>query len=108
MREFSEIEAIENGAPGSSLGEGIRIRVGSEIGTLRTVAMCWANPFRLTPRMVMSMFSPSVWAELRHNAWDTYDYRRVREQQERVVEILRAHGASVLLLDSVPGVCSQH
>lgn len=98
-----------NGLAGqSSAGENVRVCVRSEIGTLRTVAMRWAIPLRLTVDMATSILSASVRAQLRHNAWGHYSFVRVRKQQQQLAEILRSHGATVLLLDNTPGACSQH
>lgn len=92
----------------SSASGDVRVCVRSEVGALRTVAMRWANPLRLTLDMATSVLSASVRAQLRHNAWGYYRFARVREQQQRLVEILRSHGVTVLLLDNTPGACSQH
>lgn len=94
--------------PQSFTTQRIHVNVRSEIDTLKTVVMCWANPHRTTLSMVASVFNSSVRKQLRHNIWKTYDYVRVREQQQRVVQVLRDHGVTVLFLDNVPGISSQH
>ena len=94
--------------PRSLTTERIHVNVRSEINTLKSVVMCWANPGRISLSMVASVFNSSVREQLRHNIWKNYDYVRVREQQQRVVQVLRDHGVTVLFLDNVPGVCSQH
>jgi N-dimethylarginine dimethylaminohydrolase len=94
--------------PRSSTTERIHVNVRSEIDTLKTVVMCWANPFRTNLGMVTSVFSSSVRKQLRHNTWKTYSYERVREQQQRVAQVLRDHGVVVLFVDNVSGINSQH
>ena len=86
----------------------IHVNVRSEIDTLKTVVMCWANPCRINLRMIASVFDSSVREQWRHNTWKYYSYLRVREQQRRVVQVLRDHGVTVLFLDNVPGIGSQH
>ena len=92
----------------SPITERIHVNVCSEFDRLKTVVMRWANPARISLSMVASVFNASVCAQLRHNTWKYYDYMRVREQQQHVVQILRDHGVAVLFLDNVPGVGSQH
>lgn len=96
--------------PQSSTTERISVNVRSESDPLKTVVMCWANPPGISTigDMVVSAFDSSVRQQLRHNCFKVYNYKRVREQQKRVVQILRDHGVTVLLLGNVPGVCSQH
>ncbi len=87
----------------------IQVNVRSEIDTLKVVVMCWANPHRISlGNVVTSLFNASVRAQLRHNAWKAYDYVRVRAQQQGLIQVLRDHGVTVLLLDNVPGISSQH
>lgn len=88
----------------SLTSERIHVAVRSEIDTLKTVVMCWANPCRINLSMALSVFDSSVREQLRYNTWGSYDYVRVREQQQRVVEVLRDHGVTVLFLDNVPGL----
>lgn len=92
----------------SLTSERIHVAVRSEIDTLKTVVMCWANPCRINLSMALSVFDSSVREQLRYNTWGNYDYVRVREQQQRVIEVLRDHGVTVLFLDNVPGISSQH
>ena len=87
----------------------IQVNVRSEIDTLKVVVMCWANPHRISlGNVVTSLFNASVRAQLHHNAWKAYDYVRVRAQQQGLIQVLRDHGVTVLLLDNVPGISSQH
>ena len=88
--------------------EPIHVNVRSEIDTHKTVVMCWANPFSINLDLIMSIFDASVREQLRHNSWKHYRYKRVREQQRRLSEVFRDHGVSVLFLDNLPGVGSQH
>lgn len=86
----------------------IHVNVRSETDTLKTVVMCWANPFPINLDMVTSIFDTSVWEQLRHNSWGYYRYKKVREQQQRLVQVFRDYGASVLFLDNIAGVGTQH
>ena len=86
----------------------IQVNVRSEIDPLKVVAMRWAIPYRTSWRDVVSVLSGSVRAQLRHNSWADYRYEVVRTQKERVVQVMRDHGVTVLFLDNVPGVHSQH
>ena len=86
----------------------IHVNVRSETDTLKTVVMCWANPFPINLDMVTSIFDASVWQQLRHNSWGYYRYKRVREQQQRLVQVFRDYGVSVLFLDNIAGIGTQH
>lgn len=86
----------------------VHVNVRSEIDTLKTVVMCWANPFPINLDMLASVFDASVREQLRHNAWRYYRYKRVREQQRRLVQVFRDHGVLVLFLDNLPGIGTQH
>lgn len=86
----------------------IQVNVRSEIDTLKTVVMCQANPFSINLDMLTSVFDASVREQLRHNTWKGYRYKRVREQQRRLVHVFRDHGVSVLFLDNFPGIGTQH
>jgi len=88
--------------------EQIPVNVRSEVDALKTVVMCWANPFRINLSFIASSMDPSVWEQFRHNTWKYYRYKRVREQQRRLAEVFRDHGASVLFLDNLPGLVTQH
>jgi N-dimethylarginine dimethylaminohydrolase len=70
--------------------------------------MRWANPFPLNFNMVASLLDASVREQLRHNTWKYYCYKKVREQQQRFVQVLCDHGVSVLFLDNCQGVGTQH
>lgn len=94
--------------PGPFTDERIHVNVRSEIDTLKTVVMCWANPWRTNFGMVTSVFNSSVRRQLRHNTWKTYSYETVRKQQQRVVQVFRDHGIGVLFVDNVSGINSQH
>lgn len=88
--------------------ERLHVNVRSEFDSLKTAAMRWATPHRVDWGMLASVFAPSVRAQLRHNTWKNFDHVQVREQQQRVVDVLRDHGVTVLFLDNVPGASSQH
>ncbi len=103
-----KIGPMDTQQPQSFSTHRIHVNVRSEIDTLKTVVMCWANPGRINVSMVTSVFNASVREQLRHNIWKNYDYVRVRAQQQRVVEVLRDYGVVVLVLDNMPGINSQH
>ncbi|MBX3120551.1 MAG: hypothetical protein KF784_15945 [Fimbriimonadaceae bacterium] len=86
----------------------IRVDVRSETDRLATVVMCWANPYTIDLMAILSLFESSVRKQLRHNFWSTYDWRRVRVQQECLAQRLREYGVEVLLLENIGGICSQH
>ena len=86
----------------------VHVNVRSETDTLKTVVMCWANPFPINLDMLASVFDASVREQLRHNAWKYYRYKRVREQQQCLVQVFRDYGVSVLFLDNLPGIGTQH
>lgn len=92
----------------SDTSEHIHVNVRSETDTLKSVVMCWANPFPINLNMITSVFDASVREQLRHNSWKYYRYKRVREQQQRLVQVFRDHGVSVLFLDNMPGIGTQH
>ena len=86
------------------------MNVRSETGTLKTVVMCWANPFPLSLNLitVTSILDASVREQLRHNRWKRYRHEKVREQQQRLSDVFHDHGVSVLFLDNLPGIGTQH
>lgn len=86
----------------------IQVNVRSEFDPLKVVAMRWAIPYRTTWRDVSSVFSSSVRQQLRHNAWADYRFEIVRSQQECMAQVMRDHGVTVLFLENVPTVHSQH
>ena len=86
----------------------ITVDVRSELGALRTVVMRLASPDRTGFTAVTSLLHSSVRAQFRHNTWKRYDYRRVRDQQERLAQVLRDHGVTVLFLDGGAEVTTQH
>lgn len=86
----------------------IQIDVCGETGLLATVVMCLANPETTGLAAIRSLFDSSVRAQLRNNSWSSYDWRRVRDQQNQLALLLRENGAEVLFLENIRGVGSQH
>ena len=92
----------------TDLADPIQIEVCGETGLLATVVMCLANPYTTRLATFRSLFESSVRAQLRHNYWSSYDWRRVRAQQNQLALRLRENGAEVLFLENIRGVGSQH
>ncbi len=84
----------------------LQVAVSSEIGRLRTVIMCLANPWRTPPSTLRHIDVAGVHQMLR-NRWRPYDHAAVREQQLALIELLRGRGTEVLLADNLTQI-SQH
>lgn len=86
----------------------ICVNVQSEVDALKSVIMRLANPYGYTCRMAVSILSRSACEQSRHNDWKKFNYSRARQQQQTLIQLLRDQQISVLLLDNVKGVNSQH
>jgi len=86
----------------------ITVGLSSETGTLKTVVMCLANPMSFLRDMKFGGFDTALLHQLSHNRFAPYDYKRVRQQQEAFMAVIKANGAKVLLATSVTYCMTQH
>lgn len=86
----------------------INVNVDSEIGRLRKVILCYANPFVLNLEEIKTMLQPSVFLQMFKNRFSPYDFRKIREEQQNLIDLFKAHGVEVLMVDSVGNSSSQH
>ncbi|YAF96104.1 MAG: dimethylarginine dimethylaminohydrolase family protein [Nodularia sp. CChRGM 3473] len=86
----------------------LNINLTSEVGRLKTVIMCFANPTSIYSLMRYGAFDiPSIYQML-NNQWQFYDYKKVIQQQEIFINFLRNNGVEVLLADQISDCVSQH
>lgn len=78
----------------------IQINVNSEIGALKRVILCYANPYKISLEEIRTGLVPSVLWQFYYNKFSPYDYKIVRNEQQSFIDILEAHGVEVLLADN--------
>lgn len=86
----------------------IELSVASELGALKTVVMCLANPWQIDRSFVQTILSESGLQQTLHNRIGAYKHLRVRQQQQALIDLFERHGATVLLAQPLPGSLSQH
>lgn len=85
----------------------MKVNVDSEIGILKKVILCYANPWRLRWNEIKSVFEPNVFFQFIKNKVSAYDYKVVIEEQQHLIDLMTTHGVDVLLADNISGL-SQH
>jgi N-dimethylarginine dimethylaminohydrolase len=86
----------------------INLQVDSEIGTLKKVILCYANPYKISLEEIRTGLMPSVLRQFYHNKFSPYNYDIVRDEQRAFIKILEAHGVEVLLADNLTSSSCQH
>jgi N-dimethylarginine dimethylaminohydrolase len=86
----------------------INVNVNSEIGTLKKVMMCYANPYKISFEEIRTGLMPSVLRQFYHNKFSPYDYNVVRDEQRAFIEVMEAHHVEVLLADNLVNSSCQH
>jgi N-dimethylarginine dimethylaminohydrolase len=86
----------------------IKVKVDSEIGTLKTVILCYANPYKISLEEIRTGLMPSVLRQFFHNKFSSYNYEVVRNEQRAFIKTLEAHGVEVLLADNLASSSCQH
>ncbi|VAW86936.1 hypothetical protein MNBD_GAMMA17-1500 [hydrothermal vent metagenome] len=87
----------------------IKINVRSEIATLKTVVMCFANPVNMASIFKHSGIDLPLIYQLWHNKFNPFfDDEKVRCQQQKFIDILSSHGVQVLLADQIFDCGTQH
>jgi arginine deiminase len=86
----------------------ITVNVDSEIGVLKKVILCYANPYKISLEELRTAFMPSVLRQLFNNKFSAYDYKIVREEQQAFIKVLEEHGVTVLLADNLESSSCQH
>jgi N-dimethylarginine dimethylaminohydrolase len=89
------------------VGATIRVSIPSETATLKKVVMCFANPVTIASLRFGGIDTAFLY-QIRHNKFAFYNYKRVRQQQEAFMEVMRANGVEVLLARQVPDCATQH
>ncbi|MGW2984128.1 dimethylarginine dimethylaminohydrolase family protein [Streptomyces goshikiensis] len=78
----------------------------SEFASLRRVAMRYAGDF--TRDLDGPDLHPVLARQQTTSTWAPYSPAKVRAQQDTLIELLRARGSEVVLLDDAPGCSVQH
>jgi N-dimethylarginine dimethylaminohydrolase len=86
----------------------INVNVNSEIGTLKKVILCYANPYKISLEEIRTGLMPSVLLQFFHNKFSPYNYKIVREEQQAFIKVLETNGAEVLLADNLDSSSCQH
>jgi N-dimethylarginine dimethylaminohydrolase len=86
----------------------INVNVDSEIGTLKKVILCYANPYKISLEEIKTGLMPSVLFQFFHNNFSPYNYKIVQEEQRAFIKILESHGVEVLLADNLESSSCQH
>jgi N-dimethylarginine dimethylaminohydrolase len=86
----------------------MNVNVNSEIGVLKKVILCYANPYKISLEEIRTGLMPSVLLQFFHNKFSPYNYKIVREEQQAFIKVLEAHGAEVLLADNLDSSSCQH
>jgi N-dimethylarginine dimethylaminohydrolase len=86
----------------------IKVNVDSEIGTLKKVILCYANPYKISLEEIRTALMPSVLLQFYYNKFSGYNYKIVQEEQHAFIKVLEAHGVEVLLADNIESSSCQH
>jgi N-dimethylarginine dimethylaminohydrolase len=86
----------------------INVNVNSEIGTLKKVIMCYANPYKISFEEIRTALLPSVWFQFLNNKFASYNYKIVEQQQLAFIQLLASHNVEVLLADNISSSSCQH
>jgi arginine deiminase len=74
----------------------INVNVDSEIGTLKKVILCYANPYKISLEEIRTALMPSVLLQFYHNKFSAYNYKVKQEEQYAFIKVLEAYGVEVL------------
>jgi N-dimethylarginine dimethylaminohydrolase len=84
----------------------IRVYIPSEWATLKKVVMCFPGPGRFTD--MLQYIDAAFFYQLWHNKIDfAQDIKRMGQQQEAFMEVLKANGVEILLTKQVPRALDQ-
>lgn len=87
----------------------ISINLPSEIATLKTVVMCFANPTSVSSVLRYGGIDSALLYQLWYNQFSLFfNCEKVCRQQQTFMEIMKANGVEVLLADQVSGCGAQH
>jgi N-dimethylarginine dimethylaminohydrolase len=86
----------------------IQVNVDSEIGTLKKVILCYANPYKISFEEIRTGLLPSVLLQFFYNKFSPYNYKIVRTEQQVFIKLLETHGVEVLLADNLESSSCQH
>jgi N-dimethylarginine dimethylaminohydrolase len=86
----------------------INVNINSEIGTLKKVILCYANPYKISLEEIRTGLMPSVLFQFYHNKFSPYNYKIVREEQQGFIKVLETHGVEVLMADNLESSSCQH
>jgi N-dimethylarginine dimethylaminohydrolase len=86
----------------------INVNVDSEIGVLKKVILCYANPYKISLEEIRTAVMPSVLRQFYYNKFGSYDYKIIIEEQKAFIKVLEQHGVEVLLADNLESSSCQH
>lgn len=86
----------------------IDVNITTEVGELKTVVMCLANPVSIKS-FASELFDLAAVYQMYYNKVKlSYNHQKVRQQQLVLIDILKSNGVNVLLADQVPTSFAQH
>jgi N-dimethylarginine dimethylaminohydrolase len=86
----------------------INVNVNSEIGVLKKVILCYANPYKISLEEIRTGLMPSVLLQFFHNKFSPYNFKIIQEEQKAFIKVLETNGAEVLLADNLESSSCQH
>jgi N-dimethylarginine dimethylaminohydrolase len=86
----------------------INVNVDSEIGKLKKVILCYANPYKINLEEIRTGIMPSVLFQFFYNKFSPYDYKIIQEEQRAFKQILESHDVEVLMADNLGSSSCQH
>jgi N-dimethylarginine dimethylaminohydrolase len=86
----------------------INVNVNSEIGVLKKVILCYANPYKISLEEIRTGLMPSVLLQFFHNKFSPYNFKIIQEEQKAFIKVLEANSPEVLLADNLESSSCQH
>jgi N-dimethylarginine dimethylaminohydrolase len=86
----------------------MQVNVDSEIGALKKVILCYANPYKISFEEIRTGLLPSVLLQFFYNKFSPYNYKIVQAEQQAFIKLLETHGVEVLLADNLESSSCQH
>jgi N-dimethylarginine dimethylaminohydrolase len=86
----------------------INVNVDSEIGVLKKVILCYANPYKISLEELRTALLPSVLRQFYRNKFSAYDHKIIIEEQKSFIKVLEKHGVEVLIAENLESSSCQH
>ena len=85
----------------------ITINLPSEIATLKTVVMCYANRGSIRAFLKFGRLDVALFYQARYNKFGRLNLEKAHQQQKAFIELLKANGVDVLFAAQVPDCIAQ-